>query len=205
MFKVTPNPPDTDPVSPYEPDSNKLNTAAERALDFHFPSTADIKATPRTPSTLFTVDPQATTETLVVYLVETLASVDVMVPSPGGSPGRWFAQRPAGHFQQHHAGGNHGEPGAGSDRSARLRPTSQRCRLCSGPFFWGPHFSRWSFQSSEITPTFIQGSKAGSSQSDLMLDPQEFTKRKYDAIVQPHDCLMSLIQSARPNGNDPNA
>ena len=80
MFKPTPNPPETDAVSPYESaDSNKLNEAAERALDLHFPSTADIKATPRTPSTLFTVDPKATTETLVVYLVETLASVDVMV------------------------------------------------------------------------------------------------------------------------------
>ncbi|EJN18334.1 hypothetical protein PMI35_06181 [Pseudomonas sp. GM78] len=79
MFKVTPNPPDTDPASPYEPDSKKLNEAAERALNYHFPSTADIKATPRTPSTLFAVNPQATTETLVVYLVETLASVDVMV------------------------------------------------------------------------------------------------------------------------------
>ncbi|KAA0980286.1 DUF6124 family protein [Pseudomonas sp. ANT_H12B] len=79
MFKVTPNPPDTDPVSPYESDSKKHNEAAERALDFHFPSTADVKATARTPSTLFSVDPQATTETLAVYLVETLASVDVMV------------------------------------------------------------------------------------------------------------------------------
>ena len=57
MFKVTPNPPDTDPASPYESsDSNNLNEAAERALA-PLPSTADIKATPRTPSTLFTVDP----------------------------------------------------------------------------------------------------------------------------------------------------
>ncbi|MGE8065837.1 DUF6124 family protein [Pseudomonas sp. NPDC089569] len=80
MFKPTPNPPGTDPASPYEPDSKTLNEAAERALDFHFPpSTADIKATPRTPSTLFSVDPQASSETLMVYLVETLASVDVMV------------------------------------------------------------------------------------------------------------------------------
>jgi hypothetical protein len=79
MFKVTPNPPDTDPTSPYEPDSKTFNEAAERALAFHFPSTADIKATPRRPSHLFTVAPEATTETLVVYLVETLASVDVMV------------------------------------------------------------------------------------------------------------------------------
>jgi hypothetical protein len=79
MVKPSPNPPDTDPASPYEPDSTKLNEAAERALDYHFPSTADIKAAPRTPSTLFTVDPALTTETLMVYLVETLASVDVMV------------------------------------------------------------------------------------------------------------------------------
>lgn len=79
MIKPSPNPPDTDPASPYEPDSNKLNEAAERALDYHIPSTADIKATPRTPSTLFTVDRALTTETLMVYLVETLTSVDVMV------------------------------------------------------------------------------------------------------------------------------
>jgi hypothetical protein len=79
MKKPSPNPPDTDPVAPYESDSNTLNETAERTLDFHSPSTADIKATPRTPSTLFTIDPQATTETLAVYLVETLASVDVMV------------------------------------------------------------------------------------------------------------------------------
>jgi hypothetical protein len=74
MFKVTPNPPDTDPASLYEPDSKQLDEAA-----LAFPSTADIKATPRTPGSLFTVDPKVDTETLMVYLVETLASVDVMV------------------------------------------------------------------------------------------------------------------------------
>ena len=80
MVKPSPNPPDTDPASSYEsPDSKKLNDATERALDHHLPSTADIKATPRTLCTLFTVDPEATTETLMAYLVETLASVDVMV------------------------------------------------------------------------------------------------------------------------------
>ena len=79
MLKVTPNPPDTDPTSPYEPDSKKFHEAAERALDFHFPSNADIKATPRIRSTLFSVDPEATAETLAVFLVETLTSVDVMV------------------------------------------------------------------------------------------------------------------------------
>ncbi|MDO8404686.1 MAG: hypothetical protein Q7T27_14450 [Pseudomonas sp.] len=80
MFKATPNPPGTDDVSPYESaDSKTLNEAAERALDFHVPSNADIKAIPRIRSTLFSVDPEASAETLAVYLVETLASVDVMV------------------------------------------------------------------------------------------------------------------------------
>jgi hypothetical protein len=77
MFKVTPNPPDTDPASLHEPDSKQLDEAADPA--FAFPSAADIKATPRTPGSLFTVDPKVDTETLMVYLVETLASVDVMV------------------------------------------------------------------------------------------------------------------------------
>ena len=68
MIKPSPNPPDAAPTSPGEP-----------APDFHIPSIADIKATPRTPCSLFSVDPEATAETLMVYLVETLASVDVMV------------------------------------------------------------------------------------------------------------------------------
>ncbi|MHC8287878.1 DUF6124 family protein [Pseudomonas sp. XS1P51] len=79
MFKVTPNPPDTDPASPYENlDSKKLHEAAERALDFHFPSTADIKATPRTPGTMFIVNPELDTETLLAHACESLASANVM-------------------------------------------------------------------------------------------------------------------------------
>ncbi|EJM62093.1 hypothetical protein PMI30_04823, partial [Pseudomonas sp. GM50] len=36
MFKPTPNPPETDPTSPYESlDSKKLNEAADRALDHY--------------------------------------------------------------------------------------------------------------------------------------------------------------------------
>jgi hypothetical protein len=36
MIKPTPNPPETDPVSPYKfPDSRTLNEAAERALDHY--------------------------------------------------------------------------------------------------------------------------------------------------------------------------
>ena len=79
MFKVTPNPPDTDPASPYEGlGSNKLNDAAERALDFHFPSAADIKATPRTPDSMFIVNPELSVETLLAHVCESLASANVM-------------------------------------------------------------------------------------------------------------------------------
>lgn len=79
MFKVTPNPPETEPASPSDPASNNLNESPKHTLNTDYASPADIKATPRAPSTLFTVNPQASTETLMVYLVETLASVDVMV------------------------------------------------------------------------------------------------------------------------------
>ncbi|MHC8315020.1 DUF6124 family protein [Pseudomonas sp. LB3P31] len=79
MFKVTPNPPNTEPASPAAPHANHLSDAAEQALDHRSPSIADIRATPRAPCEMFAVEPEATTEILAVYLVETLASVDVMV------------------------------------------------------------------------------------------------------------------------------
>ncbi|KAA0959351.1 DUF6124 family protein [Pseudomonas sp. ANT_H12B] len=79
MFKATPNPPETDNVSPYDSlDSKKLHEAAERALDFHVNTAADIKATPRTPGTLFIVNPQLDTETLLAHACESLASANVM-------------------------------------------------------------------------------------------------------------------------------
>jgi hypothetical protein len=79
MKKHSPNPPETDPASPSDPASNNLNESPEHTSNTDYASPADIKATPRTPSTLFTVNPKTSTETLMVYLVETLASVDVMV------------------------------------------------------------------------------------------------------------------------------
>ncbi|MDP9692369.1 UNVERIFIED_ORG: hypothetical protein J2W82_006073 [Pseudomonas mohnii] len=78
MKKPSPNPPDTDPASPYESDSNKLNEAAERALDFHCPSTADIKATPRKLCSMFIVNPELDVETLLAHACESLASANVM-------------------------------------------------------------------------------------------------------------------------------
>ena len=74
MPKVTPNPPDTDPVAPSEnPDSENPHNAANRA-----PSIADIKAAPHTLCTFFTVSPDLDNETLLAYACESLASANVM-------------------------------------------------------------------------------------------------------------------------------
>ena len=79
MFKVTPNPPDTDPASPYESlDSKKLNEAAERALDFYLNPAAIINNTPRKPSTMYMVAPDVGHEALLVQTCENLASASVM-------------------------------------------------------------------------------------------------------------------------------
>jgi hypothetical protein len=79
MFKVTPNPPDTDPTSPYETlDSQKLHEAAERALDHYLNPGPGIMATPRKPSSLFIVNPELNVETLLVHACESLASANVM-------------------------------------------------------------------------------------------------------------------------------
>ncbi|PZX00503.1 hypothetical protein DFS28_102218 [Pseudomonas sp. 478] len=79
MFKATPNPPETDDVSPYASlDSKKLHEAADRALDHYLKLAAHIKATPRTPSTLFIVNPELDTETLLAHACESLASANVM-------------------------------------------------------------------------------------------------------------------------------
>ncbi|MCF4996157.1 hypothetical protein GIW70_14510 [Pseudomonas syringae] len=81
MFKVTPNPPPTDPTSPYEStDSKKLHEAAERALDHYLcPATADIMAAPYKANTLYMASPEADTESLLVDASETLGSATVML------------------------------------------------------------------------------------------------------------------------------
>ena len=83
MFKVTPNPPETDaipesdPTSPYSaPNSRKLHEAAERALDHylkpHLPSE-------RKPSTMFIVAPDMETESLLAHACESMASASIML------------------------------------------------------------------------------------------------------------------------------
>ena len=77
MFKVTPNPPDTDPISPYEPpDSTKLHEAAERALDHHFPPTD--KKTPKHNGQLFSVCPGIHSEALLANASEDLLSISAI-------------------------------------------------------------------------------------------------------------------------------
>jgi len=79
MFKVTPNPPDTDPASPYETlDSKSLHEAAERDIDYHLKPEVPIMDTPRTPGTMFIVNPELDTETLLAHACESLASANVM-------------------------------------------------------------------------------------------------------------------------------
>jgi hypothetical protein len=79
MSETTNNPPVTDPASPYESlNSKKLHAAAERALD-HYLAPEKIMATPYSPSTLFMVNPQSDTETLLANACESLASATVML------------------------------------------------------------------------------------------------------------------------------
>ena len=84
MFKPTPNPPETDDVSPYEStDPKKLNEAADRALDYYLKPIIS-QDLPRKPSTLYLVAPDANDETLLVNACETLASASVMLSNFAG-------------------------------------------------------------------------------------------------------------------------
>ncbi|MDR9754790.1 DUF6124 family protein [Pseudomonas sp. SZMC_28357] len=78
MIKPTPNPPETDDISPYSSlDPKKLHEAADRALDHYLNPRTDA-APPRQPSTLFMIAPGINNETLLVQACESLASASVM-------------------------------------------------------------------------------------------------------------------------------
>jgi len=78
MFKPTPNPPETDDVSPYESlNSKKLNDAANRALD-HYLTPPDDTPKDRRTSTMFVIAPNVDNESLLAHTCETLASLNVM-------------------------------------------------------------------------------------------------------------------------------
>ena len=85
MIKHSPNPPETDDTTPYEfPESKKFHEAAERALD-HYLAPAHIMATPYTPSSMFLVNPQTDTESLLANACESLASATVMLGDFAGT------------------------------------------------------------------------------------------------------------------------
>jgi len=78
MYKITPNPPDTDPI-PHDPalDPKKLKEAADRALNYYLNPSA-LKETPRKPSTIFTITAGVDNETLLTNACESMASASVM-------------------------------------------------------------------------------------------------------------------------------
>jgi hypothetical protein len=85
MFKVTPNPPDTDPASPYESvDSKKFHEAAERALDHYLNPGAIKSPATRKPSTMFMLAPNLRDEDLLAHTCETLAQASVMTSDFAG-------------------------------------------------------------------------------------------------------------------------
>ncbi|MFW0756902.1 DUF6124 family protein [Pseudomonas sp. H11T01] len=80
MIKVTPDPPETENISPYDSlDPTKLHEAAERALDHHFAPPLDKSRLADTrPVNIFAVVPGLHTETLLANASETLASVNAI-------------------------------------------------------------------------------------------------------------------------------
>jgi len=83
MIKHTPNPPETDDVSPYEsPNSKKLHEAADRALD-HYLNPLKEPVT-RKPSTMFVIAPDIDMESLLAHACESLASASVLTSDFAG-------------------------------------------------------------------------------------------------------------------------
>ena len=83
MFKITPNPPETDvetdsdPTSPYSStDSKKLHEAAERALDHYLKPTAPKK---HCPDRMFLVAPHIDQHALLAHACESMTSASVML------------------------------------------------------------------------------------------------------------------------------
>ncbi|RIJ09401.1 hypothetical protein DXT77_16810 [Pseudomonas sp. 91RF] len=80
MFKPTPNPPETDPVSPYQfPDSKKLNEAAERALDHYLTPQQRIMGSHTEHDPMFLANPAYTSESLLANASESLDSASEML------------------------------------------------------------------------------------------------------------------------------
>ncbi|WP_283181475.1 DUF6124 family protein [Pseudomonas svalbardensis] len=81
MFKATPNPPETDPVSPYSTlDSKKLHAAADKALDHYLkPDINPLRSSQDRAMEMFTVVPDANAEALIIQTYETFSSVSILL------------------------------------------------------------------------------------------------------------------------------
>ena len=81
MFKATPNPPETDPVSPYATlDSKKLHAAADKALDHYLKTdTESLRSSGDRAMKMFTVAPDANPQELLIQSFETFSSVGILL------------------------------------------------------------------------------------------------------------------------------
>ncbi|VVN29773.1 hypothetical protein PS624_04774 [Pseudomonas fluorescens] len=80
MFKVTPNPPDTDPI-PYDAalEPQNIKEATERAINFYLnPSALKTSKPTRKTGKIYLVDPTIDDETLLVEAYESLSSASDM-------------------------------------------------------------------------------------------------------------------------------
>ncbi|WLH37507.1 hypothetical protein PSH79_09440 [Pseudomonas sp. FP2196] len=89
MFKITPNPPHTDPV-PHDPalDPQKVKEATDRALDYYLKPEA-LAAPPSAPKfrPVFLVDPTLDDEILLVEACESLSYAHAMAGNIANSIG----------------------------------------------------------------------------------------------------------------------
>lgn len=80
MFKVTPNPPDTDPI-PYDAalEPQNIKEATERAINFYLnPSALKTSKPTRKTGKIYLIDPTIDDETLLVEAYESLSSASDM-------------------------------------------------------------------------------------------------------------------------------
>jgi len=84
MIKPTPNPPETDPASPYQSlDSRKLHEAAERALDHYLKPETETEPVSRNSvdrgMQMFMVAPDLNPEAIAIQTYETFSSVSILL------------------------------------------------------------------------------------------------------------------------------
>lgn len=80
MFKITPNPPETDPI-PYDAalEPQNIKEASDRAINFYLNPSALKTSTPtRKTGKIYLIDPTVDNETLLVEATETLSSATDM-------------------------------------------------------------------------------------------------------------------------------